>query len=696
MTDSSEPKTDAAPNRLINETSPYLLQHAHNPVDWYPWGEEAFALAEQEDKPVFLSVGYSACHWCHVMEHESFENAEIARLMNTWFVNVKVDREERPDVDQIYMSAVQIMTRRGGWPMSVFLTPDKRPFYGGTYWPPDSRMGMPGFRDVLKKLHEIWSTRRDEVNASADSLAEAVQRMAAPVLKRASIDESVLRRAMTELLSSADRTNGGFGGAPKFPHPMDLRVLLRCWKRFNHQDALDVAALTLDKMARGGMYDQLGGGFHRYSTDTKWLVPHFEKMLYDNALLAPAYLEAFQATGNPEFLTIVQETLDYVLREMQQPEGGFYSTQDADSEGEEGKFFVWSEDEVDSLLADEEAAWFKACYDVTPQGNWEGTTVLNRPKPHQEAARALGVEPERLAEALHRCRQALFDVREKRIKPGRDDKVLVSWNGWMISALAAASRVTGKAEYSAAADKAAAFIRNRMRDEQGRLLHSYKDGRSRFNAYLDDYASLIEGLVDLYQATFYDDHLKSACELASEMIDRFADETGGGFYFTSHDHEQLITRPKDTQDNATPSGNAQAATALMKLGRLCGNVEFVEKARQTLETLSGLVAEHPRAAGQALLAADAAVGPGYEIVIVYRKDCITADEWLANLSQRLLPNNVVACHAESDVPDVLRPMYEGRSAVDGQTTAYVCQDSVCGPPVTSLDDLLVAVDSIPQ
>ena len=696
MASPSEPHSDPAPNRLINETSPYLLQHAHNPVDWHPWGDEAFALAAEQDKPVFLSVGYSACHWCHVMEHESFEDAEIAELMNDWFVNIKVDREERPDIDQIYMSAVQLMTQRGGWPMSVFLTPERRPFYGGTYWPPVSRMGMPGFREILRKIHEIWSNRRDEVTTSADSLTEAVGRMAVPVLKQVSVDEGVLRNAAADLLKSADRTHGGFGGAPKFPHPMDVRVLLRSWNRFNDQDALDVAMLTLDKMARGGMCDHLGGGFHRYSTDARWLVPHFEKMLYDNALLVPAYLEAYQATGQQQLLSIVQDTLDYVLREMQQPEGGFYSTQDADSEGVEGKFFVWSEAEVDSLLPDADAPLFKYCYDITSEGNWERTNILNRPKPHQEAAAMLDVDPEKLAQTLERCREKLFAVREQRVKPGRDDKVLVAWNGWMISALAMASRVTGEARYAEAAARAAEFILHRMRDEQGHLLHSYKDGRARFNAYLDDYAALIEGLVDLYQATFEAAHLGHARDVATQMIERFADEQRGGFYFTSHDHERLITRTKDAQDNATPSGNAQAATALLKLGRLCGRVDFIELADQTLSNLSGLLAEHPLAAGQGLLAADMLVGPACEVVIVDGDDHSTADRWIAELNQRLLPNIVVARHQQGEIPDVLRAMFDGRTIVDGRTAAYVCQDSVCGAPVTELEDVLTALEAVSQ
>ncbi|MGD9855573.1 MAG: thioredoxin domain-containing protein [Planctomycetaceae bacterium] len=708
------------PNRLIDETSPYLLQHAYNPVDWYPWGDEAFARAEAEDKPVFLSVGYSACHWCHVMEHESFEDEGIAAVMNEHFVNIKVDREERPDVDQIYMTAVQLMTQRGGWPMSVFLTPAKEPFYGGTYWPPTSRRGMPGFRDILLKLHEIWTERREEVLGSARSLVEAVGRMAAPAFGHAPLDEGVLRNAMRDLLRSADRTHGGFGGAPKFPHATDLRVLLRCWKRFGGgasgenadsesvsdpnaravsreaDDALNMVTLTLDKMARGGIYDHLGGGFHRYSTDARWLVPHFEKMLYDNALLVPAYLELGQALRSEESpdpwpFTVVRETLDYVLREMQQPEGGCCSTQDADSEGVEGKFFVWSEREIDELLPEADAGRFKYCYDVTPEGNWEGKNILNRPKPHEQAVRVLDAEPHELAATLSRCRQLLFAAREQRIKPGRDDKVLAAWNGWMISALAMAAQVLGEARYAESAVRAADFILGNMRTEESQLMHSSRDGRARVNALLDDYAALIEGLVDLYQATFDARHLSSARQLAEQMAERFADSEQGGFFYTSHDHEKLIARSKDSQDNATPSGNSQAASALIRLGRLCGDSDMIEQGRRTLQTLSGLMAEHPRAAGQALLALDALLGPSLEIVFVDGDAASHVDAWLAAVHSRFLPNKLIvrrpANMADAAVPEVLRPLLEGRSARDGKGTAYVCRNMTCGPPVTSPDDL---------
>jgi uncharacterized protein YyaL (SSP411 family) len=682
------------PNRLIHETSPYLLQHARNPVDWYPWGEEAFAKARAEDKPVFLSVGYSACHWCHVMEHESFESDAIAALMNEHYVNIKVDREERPDVDQIYMSAVQLMTQRGGWPMSVFMTPDGRPFFGGTYWPPASRMGMPGFRDILLKLHEYWTQRREEVLTSAASLVEAVGRMSAPEFEEQPLGEDLLRAARRDLLSSADRRHGGFGGAPKFPHPMDIRLLLRCWKRFGNQDALDVARLTLDKMALGGIYDHLGGGFHRYSTDAHWLVPHFEKMLYDNALLVPAYLEAYQTfSGEPEataapvdYRSIVRETLDYILREMTQPEGGFYSTQDADSEGEEGRFFVWSEEEINSLLEPDDARLFNYCYDVTSRGNWEGHNILNRPKPHAQAARMLGLGEEALQESLDRSRSILFAAREGRVHPGRDDKIIVAWNGLLITAMSLGARVLGDGRFTDAASRAADFILLRMRDTEGRLLHTYKDGRARINAFLDDYACCIDGLVELYQATFDARWLTAAVELAGQMVDRFADTEGGGFFYTPVDHETLIARSRDTQDNATPSGNGMAATALVKLGRLTGRTDLEEHGYRTLQSLSGLMAEHPRAAAQALIALDFHLGPSREAVLLEGSDSSEADRALAELARRFAPNVLVVRHRAADsVPPVLSALLDGKTLLDGRLTVYLCERGACGLPAACDD-----------
>ena len=482
------------PNKLANETSPYLLQHANNPVEWWPWCDEAIQTARRHERPIFLSIGYSACHWCHVMEHESFENADIAALMNQWYVCIKVDREERPDLDQIYMSAVQAMTGSGGWPMSVFLTPELKPFFGGTYWPPAARWGRPGFREILAGVHDAWQNRRDAVLTQADELTSHVIDAASSSVPPSPLNDDILRNAMRSLIRSADRVHGGFGSAPKFPHSMDLRVALRCWKRFSPtsigagdvsplnpasitqspvsrgltspapkelakelaEDVLDIATLTLDKMANGGIYDHLGGGFARYSTDERWLAPHFEKMLYDNALLVPVYLEAHQITGRTDFARVARETLDYVLREMTSPQGGFYSTQDADSEGEEGKFFVWSKAEIESLLDPADARAFCESYDVSATGNWEHKNILNRPKPHDEVAALLKLDPSELETILARCREKLFAERSKRIWPGRDEKVLASWNGLMIAAMAMGANVLVEPKYAEAARAAAA------------------------------------------------------------------------------------------------------------------------------------------------------------------------------------------------------------------------------------------------
>jgi len=692
----SQQRENRRPNRLVNETSPYLLQHAYNPVDWHPWDEKALAKSRDEEKPIFLSIGYSACHWCHVMEHESFENESIAALMNEHFVCIKVDREERPDLDQIYMNSVQLLTGRGGWPMSVFLTSDLRPFYGGTYWPPESRMGMPGFREILMKIHDAWETQRDAVMTSAEELTRAVIQSTVSHSDQTTLDESLLEHAQRSLLRSADRNHGGFGGAPKFPHPMDVRLLLRTWKRFDNDEALDVVRLTLDKMSDGGIYDHLGGGFHRYSTDGHWLAPHFEKMLYDNALLTSAYLEAFQATANEDYTRVVRETLDYVLREMTQPEGGFYSTQDADSEGVEGKFFVWTEDEVNDILGDDDARLFKNCYDVTATGNWEAVNILNRSKTDEQTAEMLQMDENELAVVLHRCRQKLFETRSKRVHPGRDEKVIVSWNGLMIAAMAQATQILGEEKYAQAACNATDFILDNMRDNTGRLLHSYKDGRARFNAYLDDYACLIDGLVELYQATFAVQYLETALELAEQMIERYHDTQGSGFFYTSIDHEELITRNKDTQDTATPSGNGVAATALLKLGRLCGRTDLEEFAIGTLEMTSGQMSQYAMASGQSLIALDFLLGPTYEIAIVDGNQSDETQEVLQVLNHQFLPNKVVArrSHAETDetLSPSLEPLLAGRKSKDAAPTIYLCEHGSCHEPVVGISGLRKAIE----
>jgi uncharacterized protein YyaL (SSP411 family) len=575
-------------NRLLHETSPYLKQHAHNPVDWYPWGEEALLRARELDRPIFLSIGYSACHWCHVMEHESFEDPEVGKLLNDNFISIKVDREERPDLDQIYMTAVQILTRHGGWPMSVFLTPDLKPFYGGTYFPPEDRHQLPSFKRVVVSIAEAWRDRRADVLAGAANLTENIQLSMHLEPGAGQLGTELLRRALDELARRFDQRHGGFGAAPKFPHPMDLRLLLRLAQRFDGDLAQGMATKTLDHMAMGGMYDQLGGGFHRYSTDAEWLVPHFEKMLYDNALLSIAYLEAFQATGKPFYRDVVEETLAYVLREMTSPDGPFYSTQDADSEGVEGKFFVWSLAEVEQVLGRDEARLFADIFDITSDGNWEGHNIPHRSRGYDQEAKLHRMTEDELRRRLELSKRKLFEARSKRVRPGRDEKILTAWNGLMIAAFAQAAQVLARPEYTQAAARASEFVLGHMRAPDGRLLRTTGAGaQPKLNGYLEDYSYIIDALVSLYETTFEPRWIKSAQELAQVMVDQFWDDGEGGFFFTGKNHETLIARTKDPHDNATPSGNAVAVTGLLRLHKLTGNPTWLDKAERTLRLFGG-------------------------------------------------------------------------------------------------------------
>jgi uncharacterized protein YyaL (SSP411 family) len=674
-------------NHLVRETSPYLRQHVHNPVDWYPWGPEALARARQLDRPIFLSIGYSACHWCHVMEHESFEDPEIARLLNDHFVSIKVDREERPDLDHIYMAFVQMATHQGGWPMSVFLTPDLKPFFGGTYFPPEDQYGRPGFKRLLHFLIDAWQTRRDEIVQSADQAALQLQGIGRLEADTGDLNADLLRNAASGLGQAFDRTYGGFGTAPKFPHPMDVRLLLRAWKRFEDDDALHMVRLTLDRMATGGMYDHLGGGFHRYSTDQRWLVPHFEKMLYDNALLVAAYLEAYQATHEPFYREVVEETLAYVRREMTSPEGPFYSTQDADSEGVEGKFFVWSAAEVERVLGKELADVFGYVYDVTPEGNWEGHNILHRDHTFAQCAKLLHQSEGELRALLDEARRKLFEVRSRRVWPGRDEKVLTSWNGLMIAAFAQAARTLDVPGYADTAAAAADFILTRMRTPDGRLLRTYSAGSEpKLNAYLEDYAFLLDALVTLYEATFAPRWIESALELAEVMIGRFWDGSEGGFYYTGTDHEQLIARVKDIQDSSTPSGNAMAATALLRLAKLTGRIDLQEKAAATLRAFLGLMRAAPMAAGQMLIALDFHLGPVEEFAVVGDPAGADTRRVLRAIEGRFRPNKVLALLPPSGLEaiETLLPLLAGKTAADSVAT-YVCRDFACQAPLVGAD-----------
>jgi uncharacterized protein len=684
-------------NRLIEETSPYLLQHAHNPVDWYAWEEEAFERARQEDKPILLSIGYRACHWCHVMEDESFEDEAIAQLMNDNFINIKVDREERPDLDAIYMNAVQMMTGSGGWPMTVFLTPDGKPFYGGTYFPPADRYGMPGFPRVLISVAEAYRARRDEIENSAEGMLSELKRLdrvAAPKGEsEGGLSYFVVDHAANHLLRALDPVHGGFGSKPKFPPSMALEFLLRQWRRAKDAGALDAVELTLNKMARGGIYDQLGGGFHRYSVDEKWLAPHFEKMLYDNSLLSRVYTEAFLATGNEFYKRIAIETLDYVTREMTDKEGGFYSTQDADSEGEEGKFFVWTPEEVTALLGEEDARLFNRYFDVSETGNFEDHSILHIDEDVDVIARLMKTPRERLAEVVERGRAILFDAREKRVKPYRDEKILTAWNGLMMRSYAEASRAFDRKDYLEIAVRNADFLLTRLRRD-GRLLRTYKDGESKLNGYQEDYAYVIEGLLALYEASFDTRWFEEARTLTETMIAQFWDAEAGGFFFTSADHERLITRTKDFYDNAIPSGNSAAASALIKLSLLTGEDRYRGMAEMILRLMKPAMMRAPSAFGRMLSALDLFLASPYEIAIIGAPEAPETCAMVDLVFKSYLPNKVVAFAPEADSKaSQTVKLLEGRDRVDGKTTAYVCRNFYCEAPQTHVEDLAKALNA---
>ena len=668
--------TGSKPNRLINETSPYLLQHAHNPVDWYPWGDAAFDRAKAEDKPVLVSIGYSACHWCHVMEHESFEDENVAQVMNDNFVNIKVDMEERPDVDQIYMNFVQVTTGRGGWPMNVFLTPDKRPFFGGTYFPPASRYGMPSWTQVLMSLTEAYRDRREELEQSANEIVGELRRMT--IVEPGGLSEDILDAAFASFSRSFDAINGGFGGAPKFPQAMSLEFLLRYHKRTRDPRALEMVTKTLDKMALGGIYDQVGGGFHRYATDAIWLVPHFEKMLYDNAQLARVYLHAFQVAGNELYKRVSIETLEYVRREMLDASGGFYSTQDADSEGEEGKFFVWTPDEIAEVLGERDARDFSAVYDATASGNFEGKNILNVKSP---AATAPGSDTHAAA------RRRLFEAREKRIKPDRDEKVLTAWNGLMMAAFANAGSVFGNAEYIDVARKNAEFIFRELYHD-GRLMRTWKGGAAKLNGYVEDYANVADALIVLFEATGEIEWLKRAKDLADTMITEFWDDDAGGFFFTSNDHEELVVRNKDFYDNATPSGNSVGADVLLRLAKLTGEDKYERFATAVLRLTASMLRRYPQGFGRGLSAIDFALHETKEIAVIGP----IGNDLARYVNTSYLPDAVVALSNDPQNAAEFIPLFEGREMVGDKPTAYVCRNFVCERPVTIVEDLRALIE----
>ncbi len=667
-------------NRLADESSPYLLQHAHNPVDWYPWGAEAFEKAAAADIPILLSIGYSACHWCHVMAHESFEDERIAEIMNERFINIKVDMEERPDVDKIYMNFVQLTTGSGGWPLTAFLTPDQRPFFGGTYFPPTPRFNMPSFEQILISVSDAYRDQRDEVLNSADEIVSEITKIGSTEATTSPLSAEILDHAFGSFVRTFDSVNGGFGGAPKFPAPMALEFLLRYYKRTGNEKALEIVDQTCRKMAEGGIFDQIGGGFHRYAVDSVWLVPHFEKMLYDNAQLIRIYVHLFQITGDDYFRTIAEKTIDYIRREMLDDKGGFYSAQDADSEGVEGKFFVWTREEIEAVIGTEAARVFNRVFDISEAGNFEGKNIPNIKYSIAETATVLGLSVGEAAATIESARAKLFDAREKRIKPFRDDKVIAAWNGLMLAAFSDAAAVFGRSDYLDIAIQNADFLITEMQKD-GRLLRSWKDGEARLDAYLEDYANVADGLFELFAASGDVKYLKESNRLVKLMIDKFWDEENGGFFFTGSDHEELLVRSKDFNDNAVPSGNSVAFDVLLKLAKVFGKDEFTRYATTGLRLVVSQIARYPGAFGRTLQSLEFHLGDVREIVIVGVK----GNELERLVDSQYLPDTVV--YKFEDRPEIDSPLLMGRSMVDGKPTAYVCQNYTCQRPVTTAKEL---------
>jgi len=673
-------------NRLVHETSPYLLQHAHNPVDWYPWGEEALGRAKKEDRPILLSVGYSSCHWCHVMEKESFENEAIAGIMNERFINIKVDREERPDLDELYMNAVQVMTGSGGWPMTVFLTPDLVPIHAGTYFPPEDRGGMPGFPKVLSVVSDYYRSHRGEVGKMEEQMKHALRQMAEIIPSQETLSEKLLSKAFDALESQFDPIYGGFGNAPKFPSSMALSLLLRYWKSTGSKKALEMVDKTLEKMANGGIYDHLGGGFHRYSVDGQWLIPHFEKMLYDNALLSRTYFEAFQVTQKERYRRVGEEILRYVLREMKSPGGGFYSTEDADSEGEEGRFYVWTRDEIKGILGKEKGTPFCAYYGVGQQGNFEGgASVLSVASTLEKVSQSYGMTVADLEKILEEGRQKLFTEREKRVRPGRDEKKLTSWNGLMISSLVDGFKLSGNDQYMSAAKEAALFILQETR-ENGLLMRVFNKGKWRVKGYSEDYAFFIQALIDLYEATFEMRWLKEADELNKRMIQQFWDERNKGFFFTGSENESLIARSKNPYDNATPSANSIAVFNLVRLGYLTGEDSLKQKAEQTLRLFHNFLNQHPSGFTQMLSGLSFFLNPD-EIGVIGSKNDPKTKAMLKEIYLAYLPNKILSLR------DPQEPIEENwfpflmEKEITGVPTAFVCKRFTCLPPVNNEAEL---------
>jgi len=679
MNESNQPPKQS--NNLINEKSPYLLQHAHNPVNWYPWGEEAFQKAKSENKPIFLSIGYSTCHWCHVMEHESFEDEEVASKLNDKFVAIKVDREERPDIDSIYMSVAQITTGRGGWPLTIFMTPDKQPFFAGTYFPKTSRFGATGLMEILDQIASVWVDKKDEILETAEKITDVLQKAASPYQTEYNGDELIIR-AFDELDKKFDEKLGGFASAPKFPSSHNLIFLLRYWKRFGDKLALSMVETTLQKMQLGGIYDHIGFGFHRYSTDREWLVPHFEKMLYDQAMLTIAYTEAYQASKKETYKETAQSILRYVLRDMTSPDGGFYSAEDADSEGVEGKFYVWKLSELKEILDEDEMKLFSKLYRLEEEGNY--LEEATQEKTGDNIIHLKGYASKEEKQKIDLIRKKLFEIREKRIHPLKDDKILTDWNGLMISALAKASRVFGEQKYQEAAEKAVNFIFSKLITSEGRLIHRYRDGEAALTANLDDYAFLIWGLLELYETNFKIEFLEKAMQLNSIVQKHFLDDENGGFYFSPDDGEKLLVREKLIYDGAIPSGNSVMMLNLLKLSRIYSMPDLEEKAAHLMAVFAKQVSKVPSAFTFLISSLDYAIGPAYEIVLVGKETDGNYKEMLDVLHQNFLPNKIVLfknTEKENEIEQTLVHLKDFKTQKN-KTTAYVCEQFSCQRPTT--------------
>lgn len=688
-------------NKLINEKSPYLLQHAHNPVNWYPWSDEAFDKAKTEDRPIFLSIGYSTCHWCHVMEKESFEDEEVAKLMNDAFVSIKVDREERPDIDGIYMSVCQIITGSGGWPLTIVMTPDKKPFFTGTYFPKHNRFNRIGMLDLVPRLKEVWKTKKEEVLKSADEIASSLNKQNL-VSDSTEIDETILDKAYNELSKRYDEIDGGFGNAPKFPSPHNLMFLLRYWKRENETKALEMVEKTLTEMRHGGIYDHIGFGFARYSTDQHWLVPHFEKMLYDQAMLVMAYTETYLATKNNFYKETAEEILEYVLRDMTHPEGGFYSAEDADSEGEEGKFYLWEAEELRNVLENDELNFAIKVFNVEDAGNWideskgmmPGTNILHLKKSNKDYAEELNLSEDDFLKKLESIRKKLFDYREKRIHSYKDDKILTDWNGLMISAFAKAAQAFNNETYSNAATKAYSFIEKYLSNKDGRLIHRFREGESGLPAHIDDYAFMINALIDLYETTFEIKYLKRAIDLNEILIKEFWDTQNGGFYFTSNKSEELIARQKDVYDGAIPSGNSIALLNLIRLARFTADSNFEKKASELVKYFSGYISKSLSAFSMFMCALDFQLHSSTEIVIAGNQKDTAVREGLNLVNNIFNPNKIVILKSneEKKNPTDLLAFTKEMKVVNNKPTFYVCKNFICNRPVSNLEEFQMLIN----